>query len=271
MPKISIRGEEMPASPIRKYAPLAEAAKQRGVHVYQLNIGQPDLPTPQVALDAIRNIDRTVLERHGIPFDDIDFGGRAKRLRTPIRLWLEANGRGSEWEAINSEIDDLATECECEFVDEAEPFPGNVEALEAIRAMGLKTGILTRGSLEYARRALGPLFNEFDAVMGRDHTFYDDAKPSPKAMIDFAGLLGVRPEEILYVGDNLTDWHSARDAGADYVGVLTGSCTREDWLVDNPDMTVVASVADIPDVLRSRGYRSRVVRPAGGASSDAEP
>ena len=62
MPKISIRGEEMPASPIRKYAPLAEAAKQRGVHVYHLNIGQPDLPTPKVALDAIRNIDRTVLE-----------------------------------------------------------------------------------------------------------------------------------------------------------------------------------------------------------------
>lgn len=52
----------MPASPIRKLAPLADAAKQRGVHVYHLNIGQPDLPTPQVAIDAIRNINRTVLE-----------------------------------------------------------------------------------------------------------------------------------------------------------------------------------------------------------------
>ena len=52
----------MPASPIRKLAPLAEAAKQRGVHVYHLNIGQPDLPTPQAALDAIRHIDRQVLE-----------------------------------------------------------------------------------------------------------------------------------------------------------------------------------------------------------------
>ena len=62
MPTISIRGTEMPASPIRKLAPLADAAKQRGVHVFHLNIGQPDLPTPQVALDAIRNIDRTVLE-----------------------------------------------------------------------------------------------------------------------------------------------------------------------------------------------------------------
>ena len=52
----------MPSSPIRKLAPLAEAARQRGTHIYHLNIGQPDLPTPQVALDAIRNIDRTILE-----------------------------------------------------------------------------------------------------------------------------------------------------------------------------------------------------------------
>ena len=62
MPTISVRGTEMPASPIRKLAPLADAAKQRGIHVYHLNIGQPDLPTPRAALDAIRNIDRTVLE-----------------------------------------------------------------------------------------------------------------------------------------------------------------------------------------------------------------
>lgn len=205
-----------------------------------------------VDYDRLNNVDRTVLGRHDVPFEEIDFGGRAKRLRTPIRLWLEANGRASEWEGINREIDDLATECECEFVDEAEPFPGNVDALEEIRAMGLKTGILTRGSLEYARRALGPLFGEFDVVMGRDHTFYDDAKPSPKAMIDFAGLLGVRPQEILYVGDNVTDWQSARDAGADFVGVLTGSCTAEDWAREDPGMTVVGSVAEIPRILRER-------------------
>ena len=62
MPNISIRGMEMPASPIRKLAPLADAAKQRGVHVYHLNIGQPDLPTPQEAIEAIRHIDRSVLE-----------------------------------------------------------------------------------------------------------------------------------------------------------------------------------------------------------------
>lgn len=62
MPKISHRGEEMPSSPIRKLTPLANDAKARGVKVYHLNIGQPDLPTPQKALDALQNVGRQVLE-----------------------------------------------------------------------------------------------------------------------------------------------------------------------------------------------------------------
>ncbi len=62
MPKISNRGVQMPASPIRKLVPFSDSAKARGLHVYHLNIGQPDLPTPQCAIDAIRSIDRKVLE-----------------------------------------------------------------------------------------------------------------------------------------------------------------------------------------------------------------
>ena len=62
MPKISERGIEMPSSPIRKLAPLANEAKARGIKVYHLNIGQPDLPTPQKALDALKMVDREVLE-----------------------------------------------------------------------------------------------------------------------------------------------------------------------------------------------------------------
>lgn len=62
MPKISERAVEMPQSPIRKLAPLANAAKERGVHVYHLNIGQPDLSTPKEGLDVLRNIDRNILE-----------------------------------------------------------------------------------------------------------------------------------------------------------------------------------------------------------------
>ncbi|KAA6301263.1 MAG: Aspartate aminotransferase [Candidatus Ordinivivax streblomastigis] len=52
----------MPASPIRKLVPLSDSAKARGLKVYHLNIGQPDIPTPEIALEAIRSIDRKILE-----------------------------------------------------------------------------------------------------------------------------------------------------------------------------------------------------------------
>ena len=60
--QISQRGIDMPVSPIRKLAPLAYEAEDQGVKIYRLNIGQPDLPTPQKALDALKNISRTTLE-----------------------------------------------------------------------------------------------------------------------------------------------------------------------------------------------------------------
>ena len=60
--QISQRGIDMPASPIRKLAPLAYAAEDEGVKIYRLNIGQPDLPTPQKALDALKEVDRKTLE-----------------------------------------------------------------------------------------------------------------------------------------------------------------------------------------------------------------
>ncbi len=62
MPNISQRGVSMPASPIRKLVPLANQAKAKGLKVYHLNIGQPDVATPEVALAAARNLDRKVLE-----------------------------------------------------------------------------------------------------------------------------------------------------------------------------------------------------------------
>jgi aspartate aminotransferase len=62
MLKISNRGQLMPASPIRKLVPYAEAAKNKGIKVYHLNIGQPDIETPSLILDAVRNFDFKVLE-----------------------------------------------------------------------------------------------------------------------------------------------------------------------------------------------------------------
>jgi len=62
MPRLSLKGLQMPESPIRKLVPYATAAKARGIKVYHLNIGQPDIETPEVALNAIKNLDRKVIE-----------------------------------------------------------------------------------------------------------------------------------------------------------------------------------------------------------------
>ncbi|PAM95538.1 aspartate aminotransferase [Flavobacterium sp. IR1] len=62
MPTISSKGRNMPESPIRKLAPFADAAKQKGTKVYHLNIGQPDIKTPEVAIEAVKNIDLTIIE-----------------------------------------------------------------------------------------------------------------------------------------------------------------------------------------------------------------
>lgn len=62
MPQISKKGKQMPASPIRKLVPFAEEAKRKGHKVYHLNIGQPDIKTPEVALNAIRNLSQDVIE-----------------------------------------------------------------------------------------------------------------------------------------------------------------------------------------------------------------
>ncbi|MDR2466096.1 MAG: pyridoxal phosphate-dependent aminotransferase [Prevotellaceae bacterium] len=62
MPFISEKAREMPASPIRKLVPYSDAAKARGIKVYHLNIGQPDIPSPQAALDAVRAFGNATIE-----------------------------------------------------------------------------------------------------------------------------------------------------------------------------------------------------------------
>ena len=62
MPNISNKGRNMPESPIRKLVPYADIAKKNGNKVFHLNIGQPDINTPEIALNAVKNSDIKILE-----------------------------------------------------------------------------------------------------------------------------------------------------------------------------------------------------------------
>ncbi|MBE6527821.1 MAG: HAD family hydrolase [Thermoplasmata archaeon] len=198
----------------------------------------------------IDRADRNVCLAHGIPFDELRFT-TIKRLRAPILDWLREHGREDEFAGINKEIDDELTATELEYIDEARPFPRNLECVDILKRRGLKVGLLTRGSQLYGETALRKMgvIEGFDAIVGRDYACYDDAKPSPKAMQYFARELGTEPSKILYLGDNRTDYYSARDAGALFVGVLSGSMSKEDWLKEDPDMITVQNAGDIVDLL----------------------
>ncbi len=87
MPKLSQKAIEMPASPIRKLVPYAETAKAKGKIVYHLNIGQPDIETPEVALNAIKNMDRKVIEySHSAGFESYRNGLSAYYKKTGINV-----------------------------------------------------------------------------------------------------------------------------------------------------------------------------------------
>lgn len=85
MPKLSQKAIDMPASPIRKLVPYAETAKKQGKIVYHLNIGQPDIETPEVALNAIKKMDRKVIEySHSAGFESYRNGLSAYYKKTGI-------------------------------------------------------------------------------------------------------------------------------------------------------------------------------------------
>ena len=90
MPHISQKAVDMPASPIRKLVPYAEAAKKQGKIVYHLNIGQPDIETPEVALEAVRTMDRKVIEySHSAGFESYRNGLAAYYQKTGINVNAE--------------------------------------------------------------------------------------------------------------------------------------------------------------------------------------
>ncbi len=62
MLQISDKGKAIPASPIRKLVPYADKAKQKGIQVFHLNIGQPDIQTPEIALEVVRRMQLSVIE-----------------------------------------------------------------------------------------------------------------------------------------------------------------------------------------------------------------
>ena len=181
--------------------------------------------------------------------------------------WLIDHGLAQDKEEVKRSISDRATEIEMEHADVAVPFPGAPELVRAIHARGLKTGILTRGGRAYMTRILGAfdLLKEFDGLVARDDFDEEtDAKPAAISMRHLGDAMGgISPEDILYVGDGVTDYMTAARAGSPFIGVTSGRTDAEKWrsqvrdfLAAEPhegysvdDLVLFDTVKDIIDVL----------------------
>ncbi len=86
--------------------------------------------------------------------------------------------------------------------------------------------------------------------MARDDYPREEAKPNPLAMEHFSSKLGVKPEEVLYVGDGPTDWMTAENSGSQFIGVTSGHTDLTRWRkVAGEDAVIIPSIADLKQFL----------------------
>jgi aspartate aminotransferase len=138
MPQISTKGRIMPPSPIRKLAPFAECAKSKGIKVYHLNIGQPDIPTPKTGMEAVRHNELKVVEySHSMGIESLRKRlaqyYRERNINVDHNQIMITNG-GSE--AISMTM--MACLNHYEDVIVPEPFYANYYGFSTVAGVGLK-------------------------------------------------------------------------------------------------------------------------------------
>lgn len=201
----------------------------------------------KVDYSGIGNMVMDYIEASDCPRELIDRTIPYKQVIDRWIAWMKENGRESDVELHTRRINESLADIEMERVNEAVPFPGVPEMLTALRERGYRTGVLTRGSRRYAETALrvSKVDHLLDGLVTRDDFPEAEAKPAPIAMVHMAEAIGVRPEEITYVGDHKFDWLSSVGVSAKFVAVKSGTYTEQDWRAVDPDMVIVDTAADI--------------------------
>lgn len=202
------------------------------------------LVNTSVSMARLEDINRSVLEPLGIPADEI-WRGKRWSDREPLRLWLEENGRSEEGDCLNIMLDSACAEAEADGRRGATVCPGIREALRTMKSMGIRIGVVTRSSHRHAVRLLTEygMMEHIDAVHGRDNFPPEDGKPSPMAMVHLSEALDVPLDGMMFVGDSLSDYISAKSAGVDFAGVLTGSGSEGLWRSVDPQIRVIPTAA----------------------------
>ncbi|MDR0791423.1 MAG: HAD family hydrolase [Methanomassiliicoccaceae archaeon] len=188
--------------------------------------------------------------REGVPDGIVNMDETSKFNLDDGLSYLKRNNRSDDIPGILERIQIIMKNVELENVLSARPYGGAEAMLAYLRGRGYKIGVLTRGSREYAEKALtvSGVADMIDALVCRDDHDESESKPSPLAMYHLARAFGVRPNEILYLGDNKIDYFCARNSGAGFIGVLT-RYTEQDWISVDDRINMIGTVADLTDIL----------------------
>jgi len=204
----------------------------------------------QIDYDRLSGVSFNEMRRIGVPENIIDESKSSKFNRDRGMEYLRNNGRHDDADLVAERIFGIFEEIEMERVACAKPFEGAVDMLMYLKNKGYKIGVLTKGSRPYATAALtiSGVIDMLDALVCREGRDESETKPSPAAMGYLADALGVKPADILFIGDNEVDYLCARDSGADFIGVLS-RYTEDDWKALSDDIRMIGSVADLTGIL----------------------
>ena len=179
--------------------------------------------------DKLANVEVDVLSELGVP-SKLLVGGTESETVMRARDYLKSKGDTRTYEELCAIINKRAGEIEMESLDLASAFPGVPEMLGSLKK-DYRIGLLTRGQRAYAEKAMGmfDLMKYMDAVQAYDDHPFGEQKPNPIALEYLGRDLGVRPKDILYVGDSPVDYFCARDAGSDFIAIANGERGRATW------------------------------------------
>jgi pyrophosphatase PpaX len=104
------------------------------------------------------------------------------------------------------------------------PIPGIKEVLNSLK---IKKAVVTSAPKAYTRRRLRDFINHFDAIITQELT--DKHKPNPEPLLLACERLKIKPKEAVYVGDRLIDFETAKNSGTDFIGILSGGTSEEEF------------------------------------------
>ena len=170
-------------------------------------------------------------------------------LEKTENIWNRVGKPEKERIEVRSQLDEVMNEGELDAIPHITEVEGAAAAIRDLTEMGYKLAVLTRSHHAYAVEALKKIgvYEHFEVILGRDET--PRPKPYPEALGHTVKLLGLKMDEIVFIGDHHIDSLSADNSGCSFIGVRTGSRHRDPWEGQEPEVQI-ASVAKLPEYMQ---------------------